>query len=723
MKYVHLLLLSSAFLTSPALAQTIDPDADPETSTTSIVVTGNRATDPVPIDQVGGSVTILDQQVLDRRQVREVSDVLRDVPGVAVGRVPGQTQIRLRGAEANHTLVLIDGIEVSDPYAGEFDFGTLIADEAARIEVLRGQQSAIYGSDAIGGVIQYITLGGRDAPGAAARIEAGSFGTLNGAARIAGYSGDLDYALSATLNTTDGTPGARGGTRDLANDSGAVSLKTTFAPTSDARLTGVLRYARTDAEFNDSDSDPASPTFGFQVDSPGNRFQNEAVYALVRGEVDLLDDRWTHALSAQIADTRRDGFASTGRSYGSEGQRLKGSYDTTLRIEAGGLTHRVTAALDVERERFRNTDPTGFAFTGRRQIDNIGLVGQYAIDLGDRASASASIRRDWNDQFADTTTYRLQASYRIAAATRVRGAAGSGVKNPSFYELYGFVDGRFIGNPDLRPEKSSGWEIGIDQSLFGERASIGVTYFESELDDEIFTSFPPPNFVASPSNRDTVSERNGVEVSGEARLGEAWRVNGAYTYLRSRENGTREVRRPSHTASLAVDWRVPGDAGGVTLVARYNVLESLPAFSSNQPLTLLDISNNHLSDLPASIGNLTLLQSLDVGTNKLTTLPESTTKLANLRTLVLRENQLAALPSTLELSALSHLDVSTNQLTELPPNLGYSLKSLIELDCSHNLLTSFPPSIGQLPCLQKLFFFGCCMMLYDFVWCCFSTCV
>ena len=394
MKYIHLSLLSSVLLPAPSLAQTIDPAADPETSNTSIVVTGNRATDPMPLDRIGGSVTVLDEQILDRRQVREVSDVLRDVPGVAVGRVPGQTQLRLRGAEANHTLVLVDGIEVSDPYAGEFDFGTLIADEASRIEVLRGQQSAIYGSDAIGGVIQYITLDGRDAPGAVARIEAGSFGMVNGAARIAGYSGDLDYALSATLNTTDGTPGARNGTRDLANDSGAVSLKTTFAPSTNARLTGVLRYARTNAEFNDSDSDPGSPTFGFQVDSPGNRFENEAIYVLIRGELDLLDDRWTQAFSAQIADTRRDGFASTGRSYGSEGQRLKGSYDTTLRIEAGGLTHRVTAALDVERERFRNTDPTGFAFTGRRQIDNVGLVGQYAIDLGDRASASASIRRD-----------------------------------------------------------------------------------------------------------------------------------------------------------------------------------------------------------------------------------------------------------------------------------------------------------------------------------------
>ena len=566
MKIYRIFLLASVVLPFPALAQTTENETDPE----AIVVTGTRSTDPVPTDRIGGSITVLDEQALDRRQVRRVSDVLRDVPGVAVGRVPGQTQIRLRGGEANHTLVLVDGIEVSDPYAGEFDFGTLVADESARIEILRGQQSAIYGSDAIGGVIQYITLSGRDAPGASARVEAGSFGTFNGAARFAGVAGNLDYALSATLTATDGTPGAKDGTRDLADDSSAVSLKSTWAPLENARLTGVIRYSRTEAEFNDSDDDPASPTFGFQIDTPGNRFENEAVYGLLRGNLDLLDGRWSHALTAQIADTSRDGFNASGRSYGNEGQRMKGSYDTTFRLETGALSHHLTAAVDVERERFRNTDPTGFAFTGRRQIENVGLVGQYVLDLGARVRASASIRRDWNDQFADTTTYRLQGSYAIGTGTRLRAAAGSGVKNPTFYELYGFIDGRFIGNQNLRPERSEGWEVGINQDLMDDRISLGVTYFRSELEGEIFTGFPPPDFVATPGNRETVSRQDGVEIFGQARLGDAWRVNAAYTYLHARENGVREIRRPEHTASVVVDWRAPSDSGGLTLIARYN---------------------------------------------------------------------------------------------------------------------------------------------------------
>ena len=551
-----------------AFAQTnLDVDA---TTGETIVVTGTRSAEPTSVDRVGGSMTVLDAEALDRRQTREVSDILRDVPGVAVGRVPGQTQVRLRGAEGNHTLVLVDGIEVSDPFAGEFDFGTLVADDAARIEVLRGQQSAIYGSDAIGGVIQYITLTGREAPGVSARVEGGSFGTVNTAARVAGVAGQLDYALSGTLNTNDGAPGARGGRRDLANDTGALSLKSTWTPAANVRLTGVARYARTEADFNNSDNDPTSPTFGFQIDSPGTRFENEAIYGLLRGELDLADGRWSHAVTGQIADTERNGFNAAGRNSGSEGQRLKGSYETTLRLGTDDVRHLLTAAVDVERERFRNTTPSGFVFTGRRQVDNVGIVGQYELLIGERASVGASMRYDDNDLFDDTTTYRVQGSYRLDTGTRLRAAAGSGVKNPGFYELYGFVDGRFVGNPDLKPERSEGWEVGVEQELSGGATTLGVTYFASELQDEIFTAFPPPSFIATPGNRDTESKQRGVEAFAQARFGTSWRINAAYTYLRARENGTRELRRPSHTASLAVDWRAPADRGGVTLVARYN---------------------------------------------------------------------------------------------------------------------------------------------------------
>src|SRR6185503_10816262 len=172
----------------------------------------------VRTDLLGSSATIIEPIDIENRQVRIVSDVLRDVPGVAVNRLGpvGQfTQVRLRGAEGNHTLTLIDGIKASDPFASEFDFGTLIADDLARIEVLRGEQSALYDSDAIGGVIQYITPTGAEAPGIRAHVEGGSFGTANSALRIAGVAGGLDYALNAAFNHTDGTIDNAGGTREL----------------------------------------------------------------------------------------------------------------------------------------------------------------------------------------------------------------------------------------------------------------------------------------------------------------------------------------------------------------------------------------------------------------------------------------------------------------------------------------------------------------------------
>jgi outer membrane receptor protein involved in Fe transport len=163
---ISLLALAAAL---PAYAQ--DYDQPPETNTgDEIIVTASRSGEGVKADQLGGSVTVIDDEALNQRNTRIVSDVLRDVPGVAVNRlgaVGGQTQIRIRGTEGNHVLVLIDGIEAADPYQGEYDFGTLLADADARIEVLRGQQSALYGSDAIGGVIHYMTLSGAEAPASA----------------------------------------------------------------------------------------------------------------------------------------------------------------------------------------------------------------------------------------------------------------------------------------------------------------------------------------------------------------------------------------------------------------------------------------------------------------------------------------------------------------------------------------------------------------------------
>ncbi|QLC22807.1 TonB-dependent receptor [Parasphingopyxis sp. CP4] len=559
------------------IAATAQPSPD-DGGATPLIVTGTRAPDPVPADQVGGSLTVIDPQALVQRQAREISDILRDVPGLAVSGIAGQTQVRIRGTEANHTLVLIDGIEVSDPFFGEFDFGSLAIDQAARIEVLRGQQSALYGSDAIGGVIHYITLSGSEAPGVQVRAEGGSFGTFNTAARYAGVAGDFDYALSATYLGTDGTVGTRGGTRDLDKTSAALSVNTRWTPAPNVRLRFVGRWSETESEFNNQDFLAGSPTFGFAVDSPGTYVENEAIYALVGGEVDLLDGRWTQAITGQLADIDRVGFSNDIENSGNEGSRLKASYVSSLRLGSERVRHTITFAGDWERERFRNTTPGGFAFTGRRQVRNFGLVAEYGLVVDERLAIGAAIRWDDNSLFDDTTSYRVHGSYAFDFGLRARAAAGSGVKNPGFFELFGFVDGRFIGNAALQPERSEGWEIGLEQELAQGVVTIGATYFESTLDDEIFTDFPPPDFLATPANRTTESRQHGVETFVRAQLGPQWRIDASYTRLSSRENSVREVRRPRNTANMAIAWTAPEERGGLTLVIRHSGSQTDNAF-------------------------------------------------------------------------------------------------------------------------------------------------
>lgn len=519
----------------------------------------------LPLARFTGSALVITADQLEDRQTREIADILRDVPGVAVAGVPGQTQIRLRGSEANHVLVLVDGIEVSDPFAGEFDIGTLQAEPGARLEVLRGPQSALYGPDAIGGVVAYHSASGRDLPDLAARLESGTQGTINGALRYGAYGDSWDAALSAVLVSTDGQPNARGGRRDIGRDSytlagrGSVNLGETFT------LRAAARFIRTEGQFNDQDFNPASPSFGLVIDSPGTRYTNEAIYALVGARLDTLGGRWTHDLSAQIADVSRDTFTRFGRASGSEGDRFKASYVSALALADA---HNLTIAADYEVEGFRNTTPGGFAFTGRREIEQVGLVGEYR-HAGETIDFSAAIRHDFNDLFQDATTFRVGAGYRLTDTTRLRAAAGSGVKNPGFFELYGFVDGRFIGNPALRPEKSTGWEVGIDQQL-GDGARLALTWFDSTLEGEIFTTFPPPDFTATPANRTTESRQRGIELALAARLGAGWSLDGAYTYLDAEESGLEEVRRPEHIASAALTWQAPGDAASVSLVVRHN---------------------------------------------------------------------------------------------------------------------------------------------------------
>ena len=612
----HRLLLTCAsglaLSTGAALAQTAAaPPPSSEDSVEAVVVTASRSGDALSADLIGASATAITRVQLDQRQTRAVSDVLRDVPGVAVSRsgpVGALTQVRIRGAEGNHTLVLIDGVKASDPYSGEYDFGTLIADEDARVEVLRGQQSSLYGSDAIGGVIQYFTLTGAQAPGAKLRVGGGSQGTFEAAARTAGVSGDFDYAFSASTFRTDGYPTAVGGSRDVGSDSLGASAKVIWAPRTNIHLTGVARYSRTDADLNDTDGIFGSPTFGRIVDSPGARFVNEGLYGLLRGQVDSLGGRWTNAVTAQVADTTRVGYGVADvyspparqpidKVSGDHGQRFRGSFESALRFGDERLQHRMTFAVDGERERERTTVSLYGAFLGWRETTNVGIVGEYELASGDRWAVGGSVRQDLNDRFADSTTYRVQGSYKLPYGLRAHAAAGSGVKAPSFSELYDYYVGRFIGNANLKPETSEGWEAGLEETTPDGRFSLGATYFDNRLRDEIATTYTAAG--ATPYNMDGQTRQRGVEVSAVARLGSDWRLDLSYTYLDAPQDrfvilgGVAQaytgqaVRRAQTIASANLTWAPAQRPYAATLTVRYNGEQGDLAFTDPSYVPLL----------------------------------------------------------------------------------------------------------------------------------------
>ncbi|TWJ09501.1 TonB-dependent receptor plug domain-containing protein [Altererythrobacter ishigakiensis] len=582
-------------LAAPALAQDAgSPDAEvdgkavelvlAEPVPANILIVATRSDDEITTESYIGSSTVLTPLQIEQRQVRDVADVLRDVPSMAVASVAGQTQLRLRGSEANHVMVLVDGIEVSDPFAGEFDVGTLQAEIGSRIEVLRGPQSALYGSDAIGGVVAY---GSGQFEGASAWIEGGSDSTFNGAARVGTRGDRWNASLSGLVVSSDGEPNARNGARDIGRDSYTLSGNSSVDVAPDLTLRAVGRFVRTEGDFNDTDFDPTSPTFGFVIDSPDTRFENEAVYALVGARLETMRGDWMNDLSVQVADIARDTFGPFGRTSGSDGDRLKASYVSSLGLGSYGNEHQLTFAADWERERFRNDDPFDFAFTGRRSIENVGIAGEYRFAF-ERFDFSAAARHDINDRFADETTFRIGAGIDASEHTRLRVSYGTGIKNPGFFELFGFFDGRFIGNADLSPERSESWEVGIDQLLAEGAITLSVTYFDSRLKDEIFTTFPAPDFIATPANRDTLSKQQGVELSAKAQLNDQITFDAAYSWLDAKEDGVEEVRRPGNIASAALNWTAPDGAANATLIVRYNGATDDVAFTDPSFIPLIE---------------------------------------------------------------------------------------------------------------------------------------
>jgi vitamin B12 transporter len=521
-----------------AAAATIDP---------TIVVTAAR--EPVRSDLSGTAITVLDRATIEALALPQVSDLLRLSPGVSVsqsGPLGAQTQVRLRGAESNHTLVFVDGIEVNDPAAsGDFRFETLLSDGIERIEILRGPQSALWGSEAIGGVVSVTTrLPGTGAP-VFGHAEAGSFETyrLGGGVAVGDESGGLvaqaEHARSRGIDTF-GIGGERDGYENL-----TLSLKGVARPSTSSEVGAVVRYTSAESEFDGSD-----PVTFLRADTlDETRIRGLALRGY--GEVALLDDRWRHRVELQHLDTdniNRDGATYLNRA---DARRFKAAYQSSF--EAG--PHRITAAFEHEKQKYRADDNAFFGGTNqRRSREQNSLVGEYRLTLTDRFSASASVRRDDNDRFANATTWRATAAGRLGGGFRAHASYGEGVTDPTFTEQFGFFPGSFVGNPDLKPERSRGFDLGLGWG--GETLALDVTWFDADLEDEIVSTFDSVTFLSGVANASGESQRRGVEASADLQANDWLRLAATYTWLDADEGrvaGTariKEVRRPRHSGSL-----------------------------------------------------------------------------------------------------------------------------------------------------------------------------
>jgi len=504
---------------------------------------------PVPAEQVGSAVTVITEEEIERKQKPFVGDLLREVPGVAVNRTGGvgsTTSVRIRGAEANHTLVVVDGIEVNDPSASsQFEFGELLTDGIARIEVLRGPQSALYGSDAIGGVIDVATVRGEGPLTVSGALEGGSFDTVRAQVRLSGGGERYHYAFTGSSLTTDGTSDAseaRGNVEDDSFRNRTGHLKVGFTPIENLELELVARQSRS-KDDTDSFVGGAGATDGDSETRAKRRAGRvQATYA-------LLDGDWEHVLGAAVNDDQRDNYVAGARNSLFDGRKVRFDYQTSYRFDTSVGTdaeHTVVLMADYEEETVRSRS----AFVNvNRDIEAEGYAAEYRIGLFDRLFLSAGVRFDDNELFDDQTTWRATAAYLFpSTGTRLHASAATGAKNPTIFELFGFA-ANFVGNPNLKPEESIGFDAGVEQTFWNGRAVADVTVFRNRIDDLITGSGNTAVNVPGKSKID------GVEASLRLLPVEPLAITATYTFTDGKDaNDVQLVRRPEHMASLAADY-------------------------------------------------------------------------------------------------------------------------------------------------------------------------
>ena len=530
-----------------------------------IVVTATRL--ETPEKKVGSSLTVITGEELARSHKAYVLEALEDVLGLSTLRNggPGATaSVSIRAAGGEHTLFLLDGLELNDPInpSRSYDLAHLSLSQVERIEILRGPQGLLYGSDALGGVVNIITRPGRGKPRLTLASSAGTLQTLTSDLGLSGSGRKTDYSLSLFHERTAGISAAspaypgnveKDGYRNL-----SLSARFGYAPRPTKSLTLTVKALEARTEL-DNFGGPGG-------DDPNSRQDYGTL--LVRGQYRGLSDngRWEQALSVSWLGASRENRNPVDEAHPQDWDEglyrsdiFKVDWQNNFFLQPA---HTLTAGLELEEERGRSDYISESAWgiaESRLSSVRTGSAGVYILDsweYRDRFFVTAGVRADRHSRAGSALTFRVAPAYLVAATgTRIKATLGTGFKSPSLYQL--FAPGTSwgpVGNPTLRPERAVGWDAGFEQSFMKERFTFGLTWFEN-----IFRDLVDFDFAAGYINIGRARTK-GLEASAKTRLGGGVRLGASYTRLTARDEdaGTDLLRRPRDKFSADIGARLVG---------------------------------------------------------------------------------------------------------------------------------------------------------------------
>ncbi len=575
---IRLLALPLGLILLPAAlhAETVpDPSAvspDDANAPSDIVVTALRT--PVPIDKVSSSVTVLDRQAIEQAQPVALTDVLERTPGITINRNGGYgevTGLSIRGAGTDQTVVVIDGMRVSDPTApaGNFDFSQLFADDIARVEILRGAQSILWGSDAIGGVINVVTVTPTKPLEEDFSVEAGSHRTVDAHAGIGGTSSLVDWRISGSAFTTDGIPTLAGSTVANGYTRKAASATATLHLARNVSLD--LRGYWDEGRNSYSDTFSLYPSTAIYPNDYATTKQWTAYAGL---NVALLDGRWKNRLAVLQNQTDSENYTpidSPALQFVGHGRVRRYEYQGSI-----DLARQVQIVFGAERKEERME--TGSPFDAvmpfdlaPHRADTNSVYAQARVEPAKGLTLNGGVRYDHHSVYGGHTVFSAGGDYTPdGGTTLIRANYDQGFKAPSLYQLYSDY-----GNTTLKPETAKGWEVGLERH-FGKVLSASATWFErssKNLIDFAYCPYPLPatgaqaacyiNFYGYYANVDRAKAK-GLELAATARFGRLY-ADGNYSFVSSEDRtagsftyGQQLPRVPRHLANAELGYDWPG---------------------------------------------------------------------------------------------------------------------------------------------------------------------